>query len=283
MVIVRRVSPRKEPPPALNLHIEPKNPIELEDMLASLATLGKRFQTYARTELGAFERNPRLFVSSIKPGSIDISLIPDLYDAGRAAAGAAVAVGAGDAVAAVKGFAETIKILLDTFGKPVGKQPGDAISVRDCDDAVNIVKPIAASGGTQTINVNNVQGDQIIQFEINGPEAERILENALARKALLLLPEVEKKEAVALVWQKVDKSTGRTEGASSPDKGRIEEIDGAPRSILFADDMAHVKFDMMAEPMLQMVYYVDVEIVRVGDKIKAYRVVGYHGKERLDD
>ncbi|KAB1087365.1 hypothetical protein F4V91_13590 [Neorhizobium galegae] len=271
--------------PALNLHIEPKDPIELDDMLASLATLGKRFQTFAREELAdEFRRDPKLYVSSIKPGSIDISLIPDFIDAGKAAAGAVVAVGAGDTAEAVKGFAESIKGLLDIFRKPEAtKKEQDGVSIRDCDDAVNIVKPIAASGGSQTFNVNNNHGTQIFQFNMSSPDANRIIQNALEKKASLLLPQTETRASVALVWQKIDKSLARTDGATSPDKGRIDEIDAGAKSILFAEDMAAVKAEIMDDAMLKMVYYVDVEVVRVDDKIKAYRVIRYHGKDPLND
>ena len=37
------------------------------------------------------------------------------------------------------------------------------------------------------------------------------------------------------------------------------------------------------ENPLQAVYFVDVQIVRVADKIVAYRVIGYHGKEEIDE
>lgn len=272
----------KEIPPALNLHIEPKTPIELQDMLASLATIGKRFDSYARHELDdRFVDNPKLFVSSIKPGSIDISLVPDLLDIGKAAAGAVAAVGVNDAVEAVKNFGEGIKKLLQLFSKPVSAQEAEDISIKDCDDAVNIVKPIASAGGVQNFNVNNVAGNQIFIFQLNSSDASKVVENALTHKATLLLPEVEVKRSVALVWQKIDKSLAKTDGAISPDKGRIEEIDRAAKSILFHENMASVKLEIMADPLMQMVYYVDVEIVRIDDKIKAYRVVGYHGKEPL--
>lgn len=283
MVIKRRAS-RKSVAPALNLHIEPKNPIELEDMLASLGTIGKRFLAYAKLELSdEFAPDPRLFVSSIKPGSIDISLIPDLLDVGKAAVGAVAAVGTGDAVEAVKGFAESLKSLLSMFRRPEAVKEADGVSIRDCDDAINIVKPIAASGGTQNISVNNFHGDVVFQMNMSSSEASRIIDHATERKVALLQPAIEKRESVALVWQKVDKSEAKTNGSNSPDKGRIEEIARGAKSILFAENMSDVKAEMTKDPLLHMVYYVDVQVVRVDEKIKAYRIVGYHGKDTLGD
>jgi len=47
--------------------------------------------------------------------------------------------------------------------------------------------------------------------------------------------------------------------------------------------MSHVKKEMIddEENPYQKVYFVDVEVLRVGDKVVAYRIVGYHGKEDL--
>ena len=35
------------------------------------------------------------------------------------------------------------------------------------------------------------------------------------------------------------------------------------------------------ENPMQKVYFVDVEVSRVNDKVMAYRVIGYHGKDDL--
>jgi hypothetical protein len=36
------------------------------------------------------------------------------------------------------------------------------------------------------------------------------------------------------------------------------------------------------ENPMQKVYFVDVEVSRVGGKVTAYRIVGFHGKDELD-
>jgi hypothetical protein len=52
-------------------------------------------------------------------------------------------------------FARSIKGLLDHFRKDTEGDPGTEITAKDCDDAVNILKPIASHGGTQTFNTIN--------------------------------------------------------------------------------------------------------------------------------
>ena len=85
-----------------------------------------------------------------------------------------------------------------------------------------------------------------------------------------------------MVWKRLDSDDASTEG-NSPDKAIIEEIDPKPKAILFTDEMADLKRVMIQdeEKPFQKVYFVDVEVSRVGDKVVSYRVVGYHGKDDL--
>lgn len=55
-------------------------------------------------------------------------------------------------------FGKTLKSLFELFTKKKESEAGDAITIKDCDDAINIVKPIANHGGTQTFNVINGGG-----------------------------------------------------------------------------------------------------------------------------
>ena len=141
------------------------------------------------------------------------------------------------------------------------------------------------AGGHQVINYVNVEGDFKPVVHVSADRARTIFKNASETKALLELPVTGRKNSVAMTWKTFDRSPGKTEGQRSPDKGIIEEIDPAAKSILFGDDEAGLKADILASeenPML-MLYYVDVEIVRVAEKIKAYRIVAFHGKESLEE
>jgi hypothetical protein len=86
-----------------------------------------------------------------------------------------------------------------------------------------------------------------------------------------------------MVWARLDRAPAKTEG-SSPDKGIIEEIDPKPKTILFTDELSYLKHQMISdeENPMQKVYFVDVEVSRVGGKVTAYRIVGFHGKDELD-
>jgi hypothetical protein len=145
------------------------------------------------------------------------------------------------------------------------------------------VKPIAQHGGSQTFNIIN--GGVILNVLTSSQkDAIEIIDGAANAKARLLLPNADVREQVALTWARLDRDEAKTKGISSPDKGIIEEIDQKPKAILFTESMAPIKSMMIADkdnPM-QTVYFVDVQIVLVADKIVAYRVIGFHGKEELE-
>ena len=178
----------------------------------------------------------------------------------------------------------TSRVLIDKFlpeKDAVGASDKADVTVRDCDDAINIVKPIAEHGGSQTFNV--YKGPVIQnQIRINSPQARSVVESASRQKAMLQFPQAERKQRVSMIWDRLDRAAAKTQG-SSPDKGIIEEIDPRPKTILFTDELSYLKKEMIhdEENPMQKVYFVDVEISRVGDKVTAYRIVGFHGKDEL--
>lgn len=266
-----------EVPAQLQLHLEPKEPIEVYELTGALTALGRQYNLYVNRQR-YFEKagDARLLVSSVYPGSIDINFVPDLASA------IAVAAPVVSDLKVVSDFAEHIKFFINKFlpGKEA-EAASDDVTVRDCDDAINIVKPIAEHGGTQTINVYK---GPVIQnhITIDATKARSVVENASRQKALLQFPQAERKQRVSMIWNRLDRAAAKTQG-SSPDKGIIEEIDPNPKTILFTDDLSYLKQEMIhdEENPMQKVYFVDVEVSRVGDKVTAYRIVGFHGKDEL--
>jgi len=264
------------------IHIEPHRPIELSYLLSGLKGIGDEYQHYSKAKLGGTGKNSsKLYVGSVKPGSIDIFLQPELIEIAKGSLAVASAAGPVDAANALLDFGNQLKSLLDLFkNKP---NPKD-VSISQCDNAINITKNVVEAGGTQTITHINVEGDFQPIYQMDANDASKIMKQANEMKALLKLPAAERVNSVALVWKTFDKSPARTEGDRSPDKGIIEEIDPVAKAILFGDDEAGLKSRILVDeenPMI-MVYYVDIEVVRVAKKIKAYRIVGFHGKEPLD-
>lgn len=266
----------------LQMHLEPKEPIAVYELTASLTALWRQYQKFAIDELDLDKPNQaKLLVSSISPGSIDISFIPDLRDAIAAVAPII------DQVKVVSEFAGHIQNLL---GKFTGRHKdelseatatvGDA-SIKDCDDAVNIVKPIAEHGGTQTFNV--YKGPVLIQnFSVSAPEARVISQEAAQQKAQLQFPHAERHQRVPLRWFRLDTNAAKQQGAS-PDKAIIDEIDPKPKPVFFMDELSYLKREIIESIPFKKLYFVDVEVSRIADKVVSYRVVGYHGSDNPDD
>lgn len=259
--------------PPFQLHIEPDQPIELTDMLKALAAIGHQFEAYAVAEGLAPAKDARLLISSVKPGSIDIGLLPDFTTLGSLMAPAMVYS------KPVLGFVGAVKGLLDKFKK----KGEEGLTAKDCSDAINIVKPIAQSGGTQTFNTYNGKVYQAF-FTITAPEAREVMDNALEARAILEAGNSEVAQRVALVWHGMDTGEARTDGKRSPDKAIIEDIDKKDRPVFFQDDFSHLKKAMIddQENPYKKVYFVDVAISRVAGKVVSYRVIGYHGAEDLE-
>lgn len=261
--------------PMLRLHLEPNSPLEIGELTGALNALSKQYQTFATRAGHATPGTAKLLVSNVAPGSIEINFIPDMASLG------AIFGPMLDQMELLVRFAEQVQKLLDLFriGR-AERSPETAVpTIAEANDAINIAAPIANHGGSQTVTVVNGTLVQNV-FTLTDTEARLIADNATREKALLQSPEAERRQRVSLVWSRLDRVASST-GERSPDRGTIDEIDRAPHAILFTDEMAHLKQEMLAgeeNPHLK-VYFVDVEISRIAERVTAYRVYGYHGKD----
>src|SRR5690349_22789822 len=65
--------------PRSQLHLEPREFMEVSELTAALGALSRQYQSFAvENRLAKKASDARLLVSSVSPGSIDISLFPDL-------------------------------------------------------------------------------------------------------------------------------------------------------------------------------------------------------------
>ncbi|OPY99993.1 hypothetical protein A5906_24520 [Bradyrhizobium sacchari] len=268
--------------PSLQLHLEPKEPIEISELTGALTAIARQYQAYAiENELASKNSEARLLVSAVKPGSIDINLVPDLTS---------MVVMAGpllapliDKLELIEKFGKHLKSLIDLFAKKRETTAGDNITIKDCDDATNIVKPIASHGGSQTFNVIN--GPVTVQLlTISAQEAASILETAAQEKALLQNPNAEIVQRVPMIWKRLDRDSVKSAAKTTPDRALIEEIDEKPHAVFFTDEMSHLKNQMIDDEdnPYQAIYFVDVVVSRSSGKVVSYRVIGYHGKEELE-
>jgi len=255
--------------------------MEVSELTGALGALARRYQAFAvENQLAKKPSEARLLVSSVAPGSIDISLYPDLMSHLAAAPMLAPLL---DKAELITKFGKGLKALFALFAKRKEGEAGDDVTVKDCDDAINIVKPIANHGGTQTFNTIN-GGVTYNILTMNASEASKIMTTAIHQKALLQDSDAEVRQRVPMVWKRLDRDETRPEAKSSPDRALIEEIDAKPHAVFFTDEMSILKKQMIGDELnpYQSIYFVDVSVSRVSGKVVSYRVIGYHGKEELE-
>jgi hypothetical protein len=219
--------------PILQIHLEPQEPIEVAELTAALGSLARQYQGFA-VENGLSQKtaDARLLVSSVAPGSIDISLLPDWVTA--AAASGPLLMPLIDKFEILQKFAKHIKALLDYFG---GEKTKSEVSIRDCDDAINIAKPIAQHGGEQTFNVFNGPVSVTV-LRTDTRQARQLIESAVRQKAELQAskPEPEKRQRVSMTWSRLDREKAKADRKTAPDRATIEEIDPKPHAVFFTDE-----------------------------------------------
>lgn len=260
----------------LRLHIETLHSVAVDDLSSSLMAYGRQYQDFAVKEgLVGRPADARLLVSSVSEGSIDISFIPELAAVGM------TLLPLVDQGTLVLKFADQLLTLLKHFRDHSPNAPDMSVNTSDCDDVANIVGPVADNGGTQTITVIN-GGVTVNHLTVSQSDAKRIRRSAHAQRAELTMPSIETRRGVPLTWHQLAKDAPKTQGKRSPDQGVIEEIDDGPHAVLFTDDTAHLKGELIGdgENPYRMIYFVDVEVSRVSSKVVSYRVFGFHGKQR---
>lgn len=244
-------------------------------------SIARQYQVFVAKSDGE-TKGGKLLVSSISPGSIDISFLPEM-----AVIAAASVAPVADQIKVVNDFANHLKWLLDKFlPKPASSIPLSAdpeVSVRDCDDAANIVKPIADNGGSQTFNTFNGVHAPVMILNIQVADARGVYENAKQMKHLLQFPQAETIRQVPMIWKRLDRDFAKSRG-STPDKGLIESLDPKPKPVFFAEGLLSLKAEMIGDEAnpYQKIYFVDVDVSRVSEKVASYTIVAYHGKDDLE-
>ena len=280
--------PAPTPTTFLQLHLEPDEPIAVQELVGSLSALARQYQLYVAGEGGGEKSSQaKLLVSSVSPGSIDISLIPEIIDVASASA---IALAPWmDKATAVAGFARKVHGLLSKFKSPKGDDKSlvpstmEEVTLRDCDDAQAIFKPVAEHGGTQTFN-SYADGAVVYNFNVSSPEAVACIENVIKQRALLRFPEGERYANMPLIWARIDDGEARKSG-STPDKAVIEPIDPKKKPIFFADGSTTLKNKMVRDEAypLDRIYFVDVLVTRVGGRVVSYTVIDYHGSDEIEN
>lgn len=256
----------------LEIKINNKNPVGLEDLSLSLLAFNHQFQKFVESETNReTDIGSELLIKEVRSGSIIVELIshaapivPLFWEGGSLAQWSKVAEG-------ICGW---------LLGK--AEKPPKELTKQDLQEWNKFVEPVAKDNGSQmNINVSD-NGKVIQQFIINSTEA-----NAMQNRIGNLISDMDTPEGnihtrKVMYWY-------QTKFDPSSDTGNRAIIDDLSKSALkvifennaVKDEMLHAE-PKFGKPWHELAYVVDVEVETVRGTPKMYKVLRYYPEHTFD-
>lgn len=261
---------------SLQLKIDNKKPLELNELTNSLNSLAKEYDCFAKEEFGLSRTDRKLEIKSLKEGSLIIDLcsiaIPVMQDAN-----------------VIFKFGEHLINALNYFvGKNNTKQ---SYSKRTCDNLNNLINLIANDNGSN-INISINGNDNTTPILIGNYDdiACNAAQNKINKYRESLLEEeplVQRKQAFYWISASFfDNKDEFSKSNNSSDKGIIEKIDKNPRKVIFENDSDKIlitKYNTdYQKDWQELVYIVDVEVIKIQDVVKTYKILKIYPDDTFD-
>lgn len=258
----------------LSLRINNKNPLELNELTNSLNALAKEYDYFIKNEFGYTKTDRKLEIRKLEQGSLIIDLaatvIPFMND-----------------VNVIYDFG---KHLIDTLDYFVGKTKTDVQLPlkRTCDNINNFINPVANDTGSSIIiNVNNSENTNVIVREYDNIACNAAQNHINKYKQNLLEeePSIQRKQAFYWISASFAKTFNNATRDNS-DKGVIEKFDKKAHKVIFeneTDRTLMTKYNPeFQKDWQELVYIVDVEIIKIQDVIKTYKILAVHYEDTFD-
>lgn len=245
------------------------DPLELTDFTSSLTAMAREHEARLKSANPKVDVDEtRLLIVDIRRGSVVLELLPVLAPI------ITTAEVTNTAIAFVQHLGRAFSILR----KPGGRLEDPTVTqLKNMSDAVQVIAN--DSEGQLKISAKYKNGDVIQEFIVTKSDAEKISQNSIEQRR-----EIEKRESAELkkvlmrLHQtsaenlKVDKRTS--------EKGIIERVDGIPRTLVYASDLAgqRIKSEILQADgnPFQKGFIVDADIETVNGKPRLYRIVEVH-------
>lgn len=206
----------KEDAPLI-IKLDHKGPIALDDFSGALDRLAKRYARFQRPQ--GKEESSELFISRIREGSVELSLV------GTALAAQASIEAAGGLNNVIE-FGRNLASLFQSFKEK--SEPSSQVTISDCDDVRAIMKPVITTNGGGLII--SVAGDGNI-IKLDQQDAREIDNRAALERSKISTPTEDIASEVLFVWDKIRDAPAIAAGKHSPDRGIITaSIKGLIRS-----------------------------------------------------
>lgn len=270
----------------LVITLDPGEPVGLEDLADSFASLARIYERHYRNN---DEAAPKLFVTRLETGSV----IAEIAPYGIMMGGIALM----DGGLIVTDFANRVWRGISYFsGKRDEVQKLEPPTKQDAADLKEFMKPLTGKTGARLgvkhARYEKTDGDKRTVVEYNFDEAEINkasinMEQAIALPAPKSAPEpIESsiRSEVMLFLEQANRGPGMEKGRTG-DRGRIPEVSDKVLPVYFRQSIQDLKERMMQgeENPLNLVFVVDVHVQRIDGEPKGYTVVEIHESNQRDD
>lgn len=259
----------------LALKFDNKNPVELNSLTNSLNALAKEYDTFTRSEFGYAKTNRKLEIKKLDQGSIIIEL-------------AALALPKVQEINTILTFGKYLIQGLDHFvGRKKLLEPN--FSKNSCNNLSNFVDTIANDGESK-ISIQIVGNDNTIYVGENYNSVDcNALQNNIHKYQQSLVEEepltISYKQA--FYWYSASFANNPDKNSrNNVDKGIIEKFDSRPHKVVFENDIDKTTITSsnhnFKKDWQELVYMVDVEVVKIQGIIKLYKITHIHHKDTFD-
>lgn len=260
----------------IEIVIRNSEPIELLDFTASLTGIAREHEAQVRASTPKVSLDEtRLLIVDVRKGSIILELLPVL----------APFVSTAEVTNTAIAFVENMKAAVTQLRQPGGRiEDATTNQLKNMNDTVRLVT--ADADGELSIAARYKSGDVIQEVIIDKKDAKVIEANVAAQRK-----EIEAKGSAQYerVLMRLHQSSadGLKLDKRTSEKGIVERIDMAPKTLIYASDRAgeRIKNEILnvdGNPY-QKGFVVDLDVETVGGKPRVYRVLDVHDVIDLDD
>jgi hypothetical protein len=259
----------------LVLKFDNKSPIELNALTNSLNALAKEYDTFTRSEFGYAKTNRKLEIKKLEQGSIIIEL-------------AALAIPKMQEINTILTFGKYLIQGLDHFvGRNKISEP--SFSKNSCNNLSNFVDTIANDSDSE-ISIQIVGNNNTIYVgeDYNSIDCNALQNNIHKYQQSLIEEEpsiIQYKQA--FYWFSASFANNPDKNSrNNVDKGIIEKFDTKPHKVIFENDMDKTNITSsnhnFKKDWQELMYIVDVEVVKIQGVIKLYKIIHIHYKDTFD-
>jgi hypothetical protein len=270
----------------LVITLDPGEPVGLEDLADSFASLARMYERHYRSN---DEAAPKLFVTRLETGSV----IAEIAPYGIIMGGIAIM----DGGMIVTDFANRVWRGISYFsGQRDEIQKLEPPTKEDAVDLKEFMKPLTGKTGARLgvkhARYEKTEGDKRTVVEYNFDEAE-INKASINMEQAIALPAPQDtqeptesgiRSEVMLFLEQANRGPGKEKGRTG-DRGRIPEVSDKVLPVYFRQSIQDLKERMMQgeETPLNLVFVVDVHVQRIDGEPKGYTVVEIHESNQRED